>query len=187
VAAHGYFGRLIFQYASFTNSRSMYFFCAARPVVGIWFISMCISEGRVVNTWADVLNRANLGIEVMHPFQMWSNAGLKWANKFGQEEETYNIVAAHGYFGRLILQYASFNNSRFDVLLLCRATQLGASTGLKATAESQQSFLAGRPARCDHNRSYLLGFASRPKVFTGSKYLVRVPPYKSCPPRKWLE
>jgi hypothetical protein len=29
-----------------------------------------------------------------------------------QEEETYNIVAAHGYFGRLIFQYASFNNSR---------------------------------------------------------------------------
>ena len=27
--------------------------------------------------------------------------------KFGQEEETYNIVAAHGYFGRLIFQYAS--------------------------------------------------------------------------------
>ena len=26
--------------------------------------------------------------------------------KFGQEEETYNIVAAHGYFGRLIFQYA---------------------------------------------------------------------------------
>lgn len=36
------------------------------------------------------------------------NAGYK----FGQEEETYNIVAAHGYFGRLIFQYASFNNSR---------------------------------------------------------------------------
>ena len=31
--------------------------------------------------------------------------------KFGQEEETYNIVAAHGYFGRLIFQYASFNNT----------------------------------------------------------------------------
>ena len=27
--------------------------------------------------------------------------------KFGQEEETYNIVAAHGYFGRLIFQPAS--------------------------------------------------------------------------------
>jgi photosystem II P680 reaction center D1 protein len=32
--------------------------------------------------------------------------------RFGQEEETYNIVAAHGYFGRLIFHYASFNNSR---------------------------------------------------------------------------
>merc|ERR1712056_116175 len=37
-----------------------------------------------------------------------TNAGYR----FGQEEETYNIVAAHGYFGRLIFQYASFNNSR---------------------------------------------------------------------------
>ena len=37
--------------------------------------------------------------------------------KFGQEEETYNIVAAHGYFGRLIFQYASFNNSRSLALL----------------------------------------------------------------------
>jgi photosystem II P680 reaction center D1 protein len=36
------------------------------------------------------------------------NAGFK----FGQEEETYNIVAAHGYFGRLIFRYATFNNSR---------------------------------------------------------------------------
>jgi hypothetical protein len=32
--------------------------------------------------------------------------------RVGQEEETYNIVAAPGYFGRLIFQYASFNNSR---------------------------------------------------------------------------
>ena len=39
--------------------------------------------------------------------------------KFGQEEETYNIVAAHGYFGRLIFQYASFNNSRSLALLPC--------------------------------------------------------------------
>ena len=43
-----------------------------------------------------------------------ANAGYK----FGQEEETYNIVAAHGYFGRLIFQYASFNNSRALALLL---------------------------------------------------------------------
>ena len=28
--------------------------------------SIVESQGRVVNTWADVLNRANLGLEVMH-------------------------------------------------------------------------------------------------------------------------
>jgi 3-oxoacyl-[acyl-carrier-protein] synthase III len=39
-----------------------------------------------------------------------------FAYKFGQEEETYNIVAAHGYFGRLIFQYASFNNSRANLI-----------------------------------------------------------------------
>lgn len=84
VAAHGYFGRLIFQYASFNNSRSLHFFLAAWPVVGIWFAALGIStmsfnlngfnfnqsildaQGRPINTWADILNRANLGIEVMH-------------------------------------------------------------------------------------------------------------------------
>jgi len=53
-------------------------------VVGIWFTSMGIStmafnlngfnfnqsildaQGKVLPTWADVLNRANLGMEVMH-------------------------------------------------------------------------------------------------------------------------
>jgi len=30
----GYFGRLIFQYASFNNSRSLHFFLAIWPVVG---------------------------------------------------------------------------------------------------------------------------------------------------------
>ena len=84
VAAHGYFGRLIFQYASFNNSRSLHFFLATWPVVCIWLTSMGVStmafnlngfnfnqsildaNGRVVPTWADVLNRANLGMEVMH-------------------------------------------------------------------------------------------------------------------------
>ncbi|KAL5077528.1 hypothetical protein RYX36_016512, partial [Vicia faba] len=78
VAAHGYFGRLIFQYASFNNSRSLHFFLAAWPVVGIWFTALGIStmafnlngfnfnqsvvdsQGRVINTWADIINRANL-------------------------------------------------------------------------------------------------------------------------------
>ncbi|TRV32253.1 MAG: photosystem II q(b) protein, partial [Microcystis flos-aquae Mf_QC_C_20070823_S20D] len=65
VAAHGYFGR-------------------AWPVIGIWFTAMGVStmafnlngfnfnqsildsQGRVIGTWADVLNRAGIGMEVMH-------------------------------------------------------------------------------------------------------------------------
>ena len=84
VAAHGYFGRLIFQYASFNNSRSLHFFLAAWPVVGIGFTSLVVStmafnlngfnfnqsitdsQSRVINTWADILNRQGLGMEVMH-------------------------------------------------------------------------------------------------------------------------
>jgi photosystem II P680 reaction center D1 protein len=84
VAAHGYFGRLIFQYASFNNSRSLHFFLAAWPVVGIWFTALGVStmafnlngfnfnqsivdsQNRVIPTWADILNRGGLGMEVMH-------------------------------------------------------------------------------------------------------------------------
>jgi photosystem II P680 reaction center D1 protein len=84
VAAHAYFGRLIFQYASFNNSRSLHFLLAAFPVIGIWCASMGIAlssvnlnglnfnqsildhTGHVIPTWADILNRANLGIEVIH-------------------------------------------------------------------------------------------------------------------------
>ncbi|KAL4201747.1 hypothetical protein AMTRI_Chr02g260170 [Amborella trichopoda] len=84
VAGHGYFGRFIFQYASFNNSRSLHFFLAAWPVVGVWFtawgistmavnlncfnfnLSVVDSQGRVVNTWADIINRTNLSMEVMH-------------------------------------------------------------------------------------------------------------------------
>jgi photosystem II P680 reaction center D1 protein len=53
-------------------------------VVGIWFAALGVStmafnlngfnfnqsllssEGKVIDTWADILNRANLGFEVMH-------------------------------------------------------------------------------------------------------------------------
>ena len=84
VAAHGYFGRLIFQYASFNNSRALHFFLALWPVAGIWLTALGVStmafnlngfnfnqsvvdsQGRVINTWADILNRADLGMEVMH-------------------------------------------------------------------------------------------------------------------------
>ena len=84
VAAHGYFGRLIFQYASFNNSRSLHFFLASWPVIGIWFTALGVStmafnlngfnfnqslidsQNKVIPTWADILNRANLGLEVIH-------------------------------------------------------------------------------------------------------------------------
>jgi photosystem II P680 reaction center D1 protein len=83
-AAHAYFGRLIIQFTSFNNSRSLHFFLAAWPVIGIWFTAMGVStmafnlngfnfnqsildsSGHCISTWSDVLNRADLGIEVMH-------------------------------------------------------------------------------------------------------------------------
>jgi photosystem II P680 reaction center D1 protein len=89
VAAHGYFSRLLGRtnevvLGASANSRSLHFLLAAWPVMGIWFTALGIStmafnlngfnfnhsivdsQGNVVNTWADVLNRANLGMEVMH-------------------------------------------------------------------------------------------------------------------------
>jgi photosystem II P680 reaction center D1 protein len=57
---------------------------AAWPVIGIWLSSLAVStmafnlnglnfnqsilssDSQVINTWADVLNRADLGLEVMH-------------------------------------------------------------------------------------------------------------------------
>merc|ERR1712170_213906 len=66
------------------NSRALHFFLALWPVLGIWLTAMGIStmafnlngfnfnqsvvdsQGRVINTWADIINRADLGMEVMH-------------------------------------------------------------------------------------------------------------------------
>jgi photosystem II P680 reaction center D1 protein len=54
--------------------------------------------------------------------------------KFGQEEETYNIVAAHGYFGRLISNMQVLTTRSLHSLLSCLAscriwlTALGIST-----------------------------------------------------------
>jgi photosystem II P680 reaction center D1 protein len=62
VAAQGYFGRLIFQYASFNNSRSLHFFLAAWPVVGIWFTALGIST---MLRWT-VLDNVEASIVRMH-------------------------------------------------------------------------------------------------------------------------
>jgi photosystem II P680 reaction center D1 protein len=84
IGAHAYLGRLLWQYASFNNSRSLHFVMAALPVIGIWFASAGIfsagfnlngfnfvqsvkdNQMRPIPTWADVLNGANKGIEVQH-------------------------------------------------------------------------------------------------------------------------
>ncbi|KAI5083136.1 hypothetical protein GOP47_0002879 [Adiantum capillus-veneris] len=52
VAAHGYFGRIS------TMAFNLNVFNFHQFVVD--------SQGRVINTWADIINRANLGMEVMH-------------------------------------------------------------------------------------------------------------------------
>jgi photosystem II P680 reaction center D1 protein len=85
LASHaGYLGRLLVPSLAFRNSRSVHFLLAVLPTVGIWFASLGISSiafnlngfnfnhsildsnGQVISTDADMLNRANLGIEVMH-------------------------------------------------------------------------------------------------------------------------
>jgi photosystem II P680 reaction center D1 protein len=81
VAGYGYFGRFIFQYSTFNNSRALHFFLGMWPVVGIWFTALGVmtracnlngfnlnqsivdSQSGVINTWADIINRAKLGIE----------------------------------------------------------------------------------------------------------------------------
>jgi len=124
VAAHGYFGRLIFQYASFNNSRSLHFFLAAWPVICIWLTAMGVStmafnlnglnfnqsildsEGRIISTWADIVNRANLGMEVMHernahnfPLDLASSDD-EWFNVATTDDEWFNTddaIDGHGW------------------------------------------------------------------------------------------
>ncbi|KAH7432262.1 hypothetical protein KP509_07G016000 [Ceratopteris richardii] len=54
------------------NSCCLHFFLAAWPVVGIWFTALGINtmafnlNGHVINTSTDIINCANLGMEVMH-------------------------------------------------------------------------------------------------------------------------
>ena len=85
MAGHvGYLGRLLIPSLAFRNSRSVHFLLAALPTIGIWFAALGIStmafnlngfnfnhsllesSGRVIRTDADLINRANLGIQAMH-------------------------------------------------------------------------------------------------------------------------
>ena len=84
VAAHGYFGRLDLPIRFIQQLPFLALLPCCMAVVGIWFTALGVStmafnlngfnfnqsiidgQGRVLNTWADVLNRAGLGMEVMH-------------------------------------------------------------------------------------------------------------------------
>jgi photosystem II P680 reaction center D1 protein len=81
---YGYLGRLLIPSLGMRNSRSIYFLLAAFPTVGVWCatVAVCVmafningfnfhysvldSQGRAIRTWADILNRADLGIQAMH-------------------------------------------------------------------------------------------------------------------------
>ncbi|MGK7890560.1 MAG: Photosystem Q(B) protein 1 [Leptolyngbyaceae cyanobacterium] len=85
LASHaGYLGRLMVPGLAMRNSRSVHFLLAVFPTIGIWFAALGIcsmsfnlngfnfnhsildSQGRVIPSHADMINRATLGIQSMH-------------------------------------------------------------------------------------------------------------------------
>lgn len=85
LAGHaGYLGRLLIPAIAFRNSRVVHFLMVALPTLGIWAAAAGIgvmafnlngfnfnhsvldSQGRVIATDADLVNRAMLGIQAMH-------------------------------------------------------------------------------------------------------------------------
>lgn len=81
---YGFLGRLLVPGFASRNHRSFHFLLAALPTVGIWLAALGMSSvafnlngfnfhhsvldssGRVIRTDAELLNRANLGIQAMH-------------------------------------------------------------------------------------------------------------------------
>ncbi len=81
---YGFLGRLLIPWFASRNHRAFHFLLAAVPTIGIWCAAVGVSsmafnlngfnfnqsildsQGRVVYSHADVLNRANLGIQAMH-------------------------------------------------------------------------------------------------------------------------
>lgn len=81
---YGFLGRLLVPRLASQNHRAFHFMLAALPTVGIWFASLGVatmafnlngfnfnqsvldSQGKVIATDADIINRANLGLQVMH-------------------------------------------------------------------------------------------------------------------------
>jgi photosystem II P680 reaction center D1 protein len=81
---YGYLGRLLIPSLGMRNSRTIHFILVALPTVGIWCATLGVSvmafnlngfnfqhsildsQGKVIPTEADLLNRADLGIQAMH-------------------------------------------------------------------------------------------------------------------------
>ncbi|MBE9045307.1 photosystem II q(b) protein [Pleurocapsales cyanobacterium LEGE 10410] len=81
---YGFLGRLLIPWFASGNHRAFHFLLAAVPTIGIWCAaagvsamafnlngfnfnqSILDSQGRVIPSDADLLNRANLGIQAMH-------------------------------------------------------------------------------------------------------------------------
>ena len=81
---YGYLGRTLFRGTGLSNKRTIHACLAIFPVMGIWLAaagvsvmafnlngfnfngSVLDSSGRTIGTDADILNRASLGIQVMH-------------------------------------------------------------------------------------------------------------------------
>ncbi len=81
---YGFLGRLLIPWFASSNHRAFHFLLVAIPTIGIWCAAVGVStmafnlngfnfnqsildsQGRVIPSHADVLNRANLGIQAMH-------------------------------------------------------------------------------------------------------------------------
>ena len=85
LASHdGFLGRLLIPRLGSQNHRAFHFMMAALPTIGIWFAALGVatmafnlngfnfnqsvldSQGKVIATNADIINRATLGIQSMH-------------------------------------------------------------------------------------------------------------------------
>jgi photosystem II P680 reaction center D1 protein len=80
---YGFLGRLLVPWFASSNHRTFHFLLAALPTIGIWFAALGVAvmsfnlngfnfnqsildaSGRVIRSDADLLNRANLGIQAM--------------------------------------------------------------------------------------------------------------------------
>ncbi len=81
---YGYLGRVLIPSLASNNARSFHFWMAALPTIGIWFAALGVStmafnlngfnfqhsildaQGKVIATNADIINRADLGMQSMY-------------------------------------------------------------------------------------------------------------------------